>query len=188
MKYQLCRLCHLTLFQMHEITSSCKKYFFTGLGRISDSKVFLQLSKHFIAHDFLCLWYLQEKNLFYISPLMRLFSNHFKCFVYRVPLRLDDSCFKSLSTIVTLFSDPFAEGIRNLSLQLVCLLFYFGLQYNSKSKTCQNGFVMALERTADNKRNNADYMRNNLRQFYFKYLHIKNWIQNVFCLFSCILQ
>ena len=23
MKYELCRLCHLTLFQMHEITSSC---------------------------------------------------------------------------------------------------------------------------------------------------------------------
>ena len=105
---------------------------------------------------------------------MRMFSHYFKSFVYRVSLRLDDSCFKSLSTIVTLFSDPFAEGIRNLSLQLVCLLFYFGLQYNSKSKTCQNGFVMALERTADNKRNNADYMRNSLSQSYFKYLHIKN--------------
>ena len=38
-------------------------------------------------------------------------------------------------------------------------------QYNSKSKTRQNGFVMALERTADNKRNNADYMRNNLSHF-----------------------
>ena len=119
---------------------------------------------------------------------MRMFSHYFKSFVYRFPLRLDDSCFKSLSTIVTLFSDPFAEGMRNRLLQLVCLLFYFGLQYNSKSKTRQNGFLMALERTADNKKNNADYMRNNLSQFYFKSLHIKNWIQNVFCLFSCILQ
>ena len=102
---------------------------------------------------------------------MRMFCHYFKSFVYRVPLRLDDSCFKSLSTIVTLFSDLFAEGIRNRLLQLVCLLFYFGLQYNSKSKTRQNGFLMALERT---KKNNADYMRNNLSQFYFKSLHIKN--------------
>ena len=117
-----------------------------------------------------------------------MFSHYFKSFVYRFPLRLDDSCFKSLSTIVTLFSDLFAEGMRNRLLQLVYLLFYFGLQYNSKSKTRQNGFLMALERTADNKKNNADYMRNNLSQFYFKSLHIKNWIQNVFCLFSCILQ
>ena len=61
-------------------------------------------------------------------------------------------------------------------------------QYNSKTKTRQNGFVMALKRTADNKRNNADYMRNNLSNFYFKYLRIKNGIQNVFCLFSYILQ
>ena len=38
-------------------------------------------------------------------------------------------------------------------------------QYNSKNKTRQNGFVMALEWTADNKRNNADYMRNNLSHF-----------------------
>ena len=77
---------------------------------------------------------------------MRMFYNYFKSFVFRVPLRLDDSCFKSLSTIVTLFSDSFVEEIRNRLLQLVCLLFYFDLQYNSKSKTRQNGFVMAQSR------------------------------------------
>ena len=58
--------CHLTLFQVHEITSSKKKVFYKTRKdqRCKSEEFFLRLSKHFLMHMISFVFDIYKKNYF----------------------------------------------------------------------------------------------------------------------------